>query len=98
MFKAPRSLRNTLVVVGVTAIALAGTTSIGQAAVQTPIPAVAAVSPAAGDIVGVGMPVTVTFAGPVVDRAAAEQSIHFVSPKDAKVFFIDLKDKAFVYG
>ncbi|MCV7229162.1 L,D-transpeptidase [Mycolicibacterium komossense] len=86
MIKAPRALRSALVVLGASTIALALTTGLttgtGQAAVPTPLPGVAAVSPSAGERVGVGMPVTVTFAGPVADRAAAEQSIHFVSPKD----------------
>lgn len=49
----------------------------------TPGPMVADVTPTAAQRVGVGMPVTVTFAGPVADRAAAEQSIHIVSPTDA---------------
>jgi lipoprotein-anchoring transpeptidase ErfK/SrfK len=87
MIKAPRSLRSALVMVGATTMALALTTGLttgtGQAAVPTPVPSVAKVSPAVGELVGVGMPVTVTFAGPVADRTAAEQSIHFVSPKDA---------------
>jgi lipoprotein-anchoring transpeptidase ErfK/SrfK len=54
--------------VGVATPALAG--------VATPTPVVA-VQPSAGTPVGVGMPVTIDFAGPVADRAAAERSVHF---------------------
>jgi lipoprotein-anchoring transpeptidase ErfK/SrfK len=42
--------------------------------------AVANVSPGAGEVVGVAMPVTVTFAAPVADRVAAERSVRFSSP------------------
>lgn len=59
--------------------ALAGPAATGSAAVSTPL-AVASVQPAAGQVVGVAAPVTVRFAGPVGDRAAAERSITFDSP------------------
>lgn len=42
---------------------------------------VANVAPAAGDVVGVAMPITVTFTRPVVDRLAAERAIDISSPK-----------------
>jgi lipoprotein-anchoring transpeptidase ErfK/SrfK len=42
---------------------------------------VANVAPAAGDVVGVAMPITVTFTRPVVDRLAAELAIDISSPK-----------------
>ncbi|CAN5692314.1 L,D-transpeptidase [soil metagenome] len=81
----PRALRHLLVVLGVSTITMTATTTAGWAAAPTPIatPAIATVQPAAGDVVGVGAPITVTFAGPVADRAAVEQSIKIVSPKDA---------------
>jgi lipoprotein-anchoring transpeptidase ErfK/SrfK len=41
---------------------------------------VANVAPAAGDVVGVAMPITVTFTRPVLDRAAAERAIDISSP------------------
>jgi lipoprotein-anchoring transpeptidase ErfK/SrfK len=75
----PRALRYVLAVAGSAALLLTGSVSTGGAA--TPGPAVVAhVAPAPGDVVGVGMPVTVTFAGPVADRAAAERAIHFSTP------------------
>lgn len=42
---------------------------------QTPGDTVTAVFPANGDRVGIAQPVTVTFAAPVADRAAAERSL-----------------------
>lgn len=43
--------------------------------------AVASVSPAADAVVGVGMPVTIHFAGPVADRQVAQQSVAFFGPQ-----------------
>jgi lipoprotein-anchoring transpeptidase ErfK/SrfK len=42
---------------------------------------VTAISPSSGQVVGVGMPVEVTFAEPVTNRARAEQSIDITSSK-----------------
>jgi lipoprotein-anchoring transpeptidase ErfK/SrfK len=44
-------------------------------------PAVTAISPSAGEVVGVAAPVEVTFAEPVANRARAEQSITFSSSR-----------------
>jgi lipoprotein-anchoring transpeptidase ErfK/SrfK len=55
---------------------------------------VASVSPRVGDVVGVGMPVTVTFAKPVLDHATAERSIAFSSPKTPAGKFVWLDDDA----
>lgn len=56
---------------------MVGSAPAGLAAAPTPGAdlAVAAITPAAGAVVGVGMPVEVTFAAPVGDRASAERSI-----------------------
>ncbi len=61
----------------------------------TPVigPAVADVQPAIGSVVGVGQPVTVTFAGPVADRGAAEGSIRIVSPSTATGTYRWLSDR-----
>lgn len=55
----------------------------GLAAVPEPNPGptVTAISPSAGEVVGVAAPVEVTFAEPVTNRARAEQSISISSPK-----------------
>nr|WP_276018236.1 L,D-transpeptidase family protein [Mycolicibacterium sediminis] len=49
----------------------------GQATV--PVAPMASVSPAPSDVVGVAHPVTITFAEPVADRAAAQRSVRFTS-------------------
>jgi len=74
-----KAIRYVLIIVGVAALSLAASTTPGVAAVSRAIQAVA-VSPAAGDVVGVAMPVTVTFAGPVADRRQAEAGITFSAP------------------
>jgi lipoprotein-anchoring transpeptidase ErfK/SrfK len=75
----PKALRYVLAIAGTATLLLTGSVSTGEAA--TPGPAtVSKIAPAPGDVVGVGMPVTVTFARPVANRAAAERSIHFSSP------------------
>jgi lipoprotein-anchoring transpeptidase ErfK/SrfK len=62
---------------------MASSAPAGLAAAPSPdlTLAVANITPSSGEVVGVGAPVEVTFAGPVRDRAAAEQSITFSSPK-----------------
>jgi lipoprotein-anchoring transpeptidase ErfK/SrfK len=52
-------------------------TGVAGAAETGTSTAVVSVSPKAGDVVGVAYPVTVGFAGPVSDRAAAEHDIEF---------------------
>jgi lipoprotein-anchoring transpeptidase ErfK/SrfK len=78
-----RVVRYVLVVVGVTAVAMVGSAPTGLAAVSGPKadPAVTAISPASGEVVGVAAPVEVTFAEPVTNRARAEQSIMITSDK-----------------
>jgi lipoprotein-anchoring transpeptidase ErfK/SrfK len=88
-----RALRYVLTVTGVSTVMLTGAVGNGVAAVPAQ-PAVANIAPAAGDVVGVAMPVTVTFAGPVANRAAAEQSIGFHSPKTPAGSFTWLADDA----
>jgi lipoprotein-anchoring transpeptidase ErfK/SrfK len=68
-----------LVVVGIAVIAVAGSVSVGSARVTTPTD-VAGIQPATGETVGVAHPVTVTFAGPIANRSAAEQTIEITSP------------------
>lgn len=72
-----KAVRYVLVVVSAAAFAMVGPAPAGIAAAPTRDAglAVAAITPASGAVVGVGMPVEVTFAAPVGDRAAAERSI-----------------------
>ncbi|TPG33643.1 L,D-transpeptidase [Mycobacterium hodleri] len=78
-------------VAGTTTLLLGASMGTGLAAAPGPI-AVATISPAPGQVVGVAMPVTVTFAGPVADRAAAERSFSISSPHAPKGDFMWLKD------
>jgi lipoprotein-anchoring transpeptidase ErfK/SrfK len=75
-----RALRYVLVVVGMSTVLLPAAVGTGTAAVPAQA-TVANVAPNAGDVVGVAMPVTVTFTKPVAHRAAAERSITFSSPR-----------------
>ena len=91
----PRAFRYAVVVMA-TAASAAAPGGVGRAAVA-PSPhnaVVASVEPSAGQIVGVGMPVTVRFARPVVNRNAAEQSIQIVSPTNTKGRFTWLNASA----
>lgn len=80
-----------VVVLGIASIAMAGSVSASLAAVTT-APAVAAIEPANGDVVGVGYPVTVTFATPVTNRAIAERSITVEPAKTSGQQFTWLND------
>lgn len=72
------ALSRVLAVAGTATLLLGASTGVGVSAVpQTPL--VANVSPGPGDVVGVAAAVTVTFAGPVADRAGVERSIGFSS-------------------
>lgn len=86
-----RALRFVLVVSGIATMLAIGSASTGMAAVPASVQ-VAAVTPAPGDVVGVGAPVTITFTKPVADRPAAERSIRFASPKSPTGTFAWLDD------
>jgi lipoprotein-anchoring transpeptidase ErfK/SrfK len=66
----------------ITCMGIVGSAAPSMAAVPAPEPApgVASVLPADGAVVGVAHPVVVTFTAPVIDRGAAERSIHVTSP------------------
>ena len=88
-----RALRHVLALLGVSVIALVSPVW-ASAAIHPPQPAprVVEVSPDNGATVGVGMPITVTYAGAVADRPAAERSISVVSPAKATGRFEWLSD------
>jgi lipoprotein-anchoring transpeptidase ErfK/SrfK len=67
-----------LAAVSVAAIALSGSVATSSAGVTVPTDVVS-VQPM-GVTVGVAHPVTVTFAGPIDDRAAAERTVDIASP------------------
>ena len=86
-----RHVRYALAVAGIATLLLSGSVGTGLAAAPGPV-AVANISPAAGQVVGVAMPVTVTFAQPVLDRAAAERSFAITSPNAPQGNFAWLKN------
>jgi lipoprotein-anchoring transpeptidase ErfK/SrfK len=86
------ALSRVLAVTGAATLLLVASTGIGTSAVPQPT-SVANISPAPGDVVGVAHPVTVTFVGPVADRAAAERSIVFSSPSTSSGTFAWLGDE-----
>ena len=79
-----RGLRCLFVMVAIAGMGVLGSSTRGMAAVPLPepIPGVASVLPANGEVVGVAHPVVVTFTGPVTDRVVAERSIHVTSPSN----------------
>jgi lipoprotein-anchoring transpeptidase ErfK/SrfK len=81
-----------LVVVGIAAIATAGSVTTSSAGVTAPTD-VATIQPAAGQKVGVGYPVTVTFAQSITNRAVAEKSIDISSPATPSGTFTWLNDR-----
>ncbi|WP_304442186.1 L,D-transpeptidase [Mycobacterium sp. 3519A] len=81
-----------LVVLGIAAIALAESVTTGAASVTTPTDVVS-ITPASGQKVGVAMPVTVTFAQSIADRAGAERTISFSSPATPAGSFSWLNDR-----
>jgi lipoprotein-anchoring transpeptidase ErfK/SrfK len=87
-----RAVRNVLVVVGIAAIATAGSVTTSSAGVTAPTD-VATIRPAPGQKVGVGYPVTVTFAQSITNRAVAEKSIDISSPATPSGSFTWLNDR-----
>jgi lipoprotein-anchoring transpeptidase ErfK/SrfK len=73
------ALRYALSVAGIATLLLSTSVGTGLAAAPGPV-AVANILPAPGQVVGVAMPVTVTFAEPVANRAAVERSFEISSP------------------
>jgi lipoprotein-anchoring transpeptidase ErfK/SrfK len=87
-----RAIRKVLVVVGIAAIATAGSVTTSSAGVTSPTD-VASIQPTSGQQVGVAMPVTVTFAQSITNRAAAEESIDISSPATPPGSFTWLNDR-----
>jgi lipoprotein-anchoring transpeptidase ErfK/SrfK len=79
-------------VVGIAIVATAGSVATGSASV-TAATDVSSIEPAPGQNVGVAMPVTVTFAQSIANRAAAERTITFTSPATPAGSFTWLNDR-----
>jgi lipoprotein-anchoring transpeptidase ErfK/SrfK len=76
----------------ISAFATAGSVATGSASVTTPTD-VASIQPSPGQKVGIAMPVTVTFAQSIANRAAAERTITFTSPATPAGSFTWLNDR-----
>ena len=65
-------------------VAFAIPAATASASISTPTPGqqVVDVQPAVGATVGVGAPITVSYATPVLDRAAAQRSLQITSPRN----------------
>ncbi len=77
--------------IGVATLAATSTVNVASAAVSTPAPG-ATIEPAAGSMVGVAMPLTVTFDNPVTDRDAVQSSLKISSPETPTGTFTWLSD------
>ncbi|BBY66992.1 L,D-transpeptidase [Mycolicibacterium helvum] len=77
-----RAVRRAFAAAGIAALALATSVQTSVAAVAPSIggTTIASVQPTNGQVVGVAMPITVTFTKPVIDRWAAQQSISVTAP------------------
>jgi lipoprotein-anchoring transpeptidase ErfK/SrfK len=90
----PGVLRCSLVAMATAVIFVGAPAGTGTAAVSAPAPTpvVAGITPSPGDIVGVAMPVTVRFATPIGNRAAAERSIHVTTATKTQAEFRWIND------
>ncbi len=77
-----RAVRRAFAAAGIAVLAMATSVQTSVAAVAPSIggASIASVQPTNGQVVGVAMPITVTFTKPVIDRWGAQQSIGVTSP------------------
>ena len=75
-----RTARYAVGAVVIAIVAVAGPANSSLAAVTTPIPGVASFQPAPGEVVGVAVPLVITFSRPVGDRAATERALTIAAP------------------
>lgn len=90
-----RAVRRAFAAAGIAVLAMATSVQTGVAAVAPSFDGgtVASVRPTNGQVVGVAMPITVTFTKPVIDRWAAQQSIRVTSPANVAGRYDWLDDK-----
>lgn len=89
-----RAVRRAFAAAGIAVLAMATSVQTSVAAVAPSIDgaSIASVEPTNGQVVGVAMPITVTFTKPVIDRWAAQQSISVTSPANVAGHFEWLDD------
>lgn len=90
-----RAVRRAVAAAGIAVLAMAASVQTSMAAVAPSFDGatVASVQPTNGQVVGVAMPITVTFTKPVTDRWAAQQSITVTSPANVAGRYDWLDDK-----
>ncbi|PND58377.1 hypothetical protein CRM90_06970 [Mycobacterium sp. ENV421] len=90
-----KAVRRAIAVAGIAVLSLAASVQTSTAAVAPSIDGatVASVQPTNGQIVGVAMPITVTFTKPITDRWAAQQTISVTTPASVGGRFDWLDDK-----
>lgn len=91
MVSLSKAVRYVLMAAGLAALMLNGPVGTAVAALPEPI-SVAKITPSSGQLVGVGMPVTVTFTRPVADRDLVEHTLAFSSTKAPEGKFSWLDD------
>jgi lipoprotein-anchoring transpeptidase ErfK/SrfK len=74
-----RALKYVAAVFSITALALPSGPTLLSATTPTNEFAIASIEPTAGQVVGVAEPLTVSFAAPVIDRAAAERALNITA-------------------
>ncbi|KAA0108402.1 L,D-transpeptidase [Mycolicibacterium sp. P1-5] len=77
-----KAVRRVIAAAGIAVLSMAASVQTSTAAVAPSVngATVASVAPTNGQVVGVAMPITVTFTKPVTDRWAAQQSITVTTP------------------
>ena len=90
-----RFVRRAIAAAGIAVLGMAASVQTSAAAIAPSIDGatVASVAPTNGQVVGVAMPITVTFTNPVTDRWAAQQSIRVTEPADTAGRFEWTDDK-----
>ena len=91
MVSLSKAVRYVLMAAGLAALMLNGPVGTAVAALPEPI-SVAKITPSSGQVVGVGMPVTVTFTRPVANRDLVEHTLAFSSTKAPEGKFSWLDD------
>lgn len=90
-----KAVRRAIAAAGIAVLSLAASVQTSTAAVAPSIDGatVASVQPTNGQLVGVAMPITVTFTKPITDRWAAQQSITVTTPANVSGRFQWTDDK-----
>ncbi|MTE14453.1 L,D-transpeptidase [Nocardia aurantiaca] len=92
-----KAIRSLFVASVVVAAAAFGTGAAGAASVTPDLPAVQAITPGPGQVVGIAAPVTVQFASAVTDRAQAERTVDVRAENSLAGHFTWLDDRQLMW-